>query len=70
MGKYRARDLVNGPTLVSWLRVPLAALFPFAVGSPWASVCVLAAAGLSDVLTAGSRVVRSWPPLPARSSTA
>ncbi len=50
VGKYRARDLVNGPTLVSWLRVPLAALFPFSVGHPWASVCVLGAAGLSDVL--------------------
>jgi cardiolipin synthase (CMP-forming) len=50
VGKYRARDLVNGPTLVSWLRVPLAALFPLSAGTPWASVCVLAAAGLSDVL--------------------
>lgn len=50
MGRYRARDLVNAPTLVSLLRFPLAALFPFVHESAPASLAVLAAAGLTDVL--------------------
>lgn len=50
MGRYRGRDLINGPTLVSWLRVPLAALFPLVFAAPWASAVVLAIAGLSDVV--------------------
>lgn len=50
MGRYRARDLVNAPTLVSLLRFPLGALFPFVHESAPASLAVLAAAGLTDVL--------------------
>lgn len=50
MGRYRARDLVNAPTLISWLRVPLAAAFPFTHPHPIASLAVLAAAGLTDVV--------------------
>lgn len=50
MGRYRARDLVNAPTLVSLLRFPLAALFPFVHESAPTSLVVLAAAGLTDVI--------------------
>lgn len=50
MGRYRARDLVNAPTLISWLRVPLAAAFPFTHHDPVASLVVLAAAGITDVV--------------------
>ncbi len=50
VGRYRARDLVNAPTLVSWLRVPLAAVFPLTLASPGRSLLVLGAAGLSDVV--------------------
>ncbi len=50
MGFYRARDLVNGPTLLSWVRLPLAALFPFVVAKPALATVVLAASALSDVL--------------------
>ena len=50
MGRYRARDLVNVPTLVSWLRLPLAVAFPFTLGMPAVCLGVLAAAALSDVL--------------------
>jgi phosphatidylglycerophosphate synthase len=50
VGRYRARDLLNAPTLISWLRVPLAAAFPFTYHSPIASLVLLAAAGLTDVI--------------------
>jgi CDP-diacylglycerol--glycerol-3-phosphate 3-phosphatidyltransferase/cardiolipin synthase len=50
MGIYRARDLLLVPSLVSLTRVPLAALFPWCLGSPVAAVGVLAVAGLSDVI--------------------
>jgi cardiolipin synthase len=50
MGVYRARDLVRIPGLLSLVRLPLAATFPFAVDRPLAAVAVLAAAAASDVL--------------------
>jgi cardiolipin synthase (CMP-forming) len=50
MGLYRARDLVRVPGLLSLSRVPLAALFPFALHRPLLALTILAAAGVSDVL--------------------
>lgn len=47
---FRARDLLLWPTLISALRLPLAALFPFALQRPAAALAVLLAAGASDVL--------------------
>lgn len=44
------RDLVSPPGLLSLVRVPLAAAFPFAVNEPFAGLSILAAAALSDVL--------------------
>lgn len=50
MGRYRAKDLVNAPTLLSLMRVPLAAVFPLTVEAPAMSLTVLGAAALTDVL--------------------
>jgi cardiolipin synthase (CMP-forming) len=50
MGHYRAADLLLLPSLVSLLRVPLAALFPFCVERPILALAVLAAAGATDVI--------------------
>ena len=50
MGLYRARDLLLPPSLISFVRVPLAATFPFVHDRPWLAFAVLAASGLSDVL--------------------
>lgn len=50
MGRYRARDLVNVPTLVSWLRLPLAAAFPFVRESVGGSLVVLGLAAGTDVV--------------------
>jgi phosphatidylglycerophosphate synthase len=50
VGKYRAADLVNAPTLLSLGRLPLAVLFPFTLERPALSIAVLAAAAASDVL--------------------
>jgi phosphatidylglycerophosphate synthase len=50
VGRYRAADLVNAPTLISFLRLPLAAVFPFTLGRPTLGIAVLAAAAGSDVL--------------------
>jgi phosphatidylglycerophosphate synthase len=50
VGRYRARDLVNAPTLVSLVRVPLAVAFPFVQGRTSLAFLVLATAGLSDVV--------------------
>jgi CDP-diacylglycerol--glycerol-3-phosphate 3-phosphatidyltransferase/cardiolipin synthase len=50
MGAYRARDLVLPPNLVSLVRVPLAALFPFTVEQPVLALGVLGLAGVSDVV--------------------
>jgi cardiolipin synthase len=40
----------NVPNLLSLLRVPLAVLFPFALGRPAAALLILVAAAVSDVL--------------------
>jgi CDP-diacylglycerol--glycerol-3-phosphate 3-phosphatidyltransferase/cardiolipin synthase len=50
VSRYRARDLVLVPSLLSMLRVPLAAAFPCVLTMPKAAFGVLAAAGLTDVL--------------------
>lgn len=50
MGLYRARDLLLPPSLISFVRVPLAAVFPFVHDRPWLAFAVLAASGFSDVL--------------------
>ena len=50
MGQYRASDAINGPSLISWARVPLAALFPFVVDDAVLATIVLFAAGASDVV--------------------
>ncbi len=50
MGRYRSRDLINAPTLVSWLRVPLAVAFPFSHRSPGLSLVILALAAMTDVV--------------------
>ncbi len=50
MGRYRAKDLLLLPGLVSLTRIPLAICFPFFVDhAPMASV-ILALAAVSDVL--------------------
>lgn len=41
---------MNGPSLISWARVPLAALFPFVVDDPLRATVVLFVAGASDVV--------------------
>ncbi|MFO0760605.1 MAG: CDP-alcohol phosphatidyltransferase family protein [Byssovorax sp.] len=46
----RAADLLRAPNLLSLARIPLGALFPFVSRSVPASLAVLAAAGLTDVL--------------------
>lgn len=50
MGRYRARDLLMVPGLLSLARVPLAAVFPWAVARPPWALVVLAAAAVSDLL--------------------
>lgn len=50
MGLYRARDLLLVPSLISFVRVPLAVAFPFAHDRPWLAFGVLVASGVSDVL--------------------
>lgn len=50
VSRYLARDLVRVPGLLSLLRIPLAASFPFVAGEPLAALAVLAAAGITDVL--------------------
>jgi len=50
MGGYRAGDLVRVPGLLSLVRIPLAAAFPFAMNWPAAALAILIAAGVSDVL--------------------
>ena len=44
------RDLVSPPGLLSLVRVPLAAAFPFAVHEPFAALSILVVAALTDVL--------------------
>jgi phosphatidylglycerophosphate synthase len=50
MGHYRAADAVAVPSLISWLRLPLAASFPLVVSTPILALVVLVVAGLTDVL--------------------
>lgn len=50
MPHYRLADLALWPNILSALRLPLAAAFPFVVEDPRAAVTVLVAAGLTDVL--------------------
>src|SRR5262245_31834574 len=50
MPAYRASDLTKLPNLVSLLRLPLAAAFPFVAHRPKAALVVLVAAGATDVL--------------------
>lgn len=50
MGRYRARDLLLPPSVVSLCRVPMAFAFPWVASDPWLALGLLAAAGASDVL--------------------
>jgi cardiolipin synthase len=50
VGRFRAKDLLLPPCLLSLVRVPLAIAFPLVVGRSAAALLVLAAAGVSDVL--------------------
>jgi cardiolipin synthase len=50
MGEFRATDLLLVPSLLSFVRVPLAVAFPFALPSRGASLAILVIAGVSDVL--------------------
>lgn len=50
MGRYRLQDLFNAPTLISLVRLPLAAAFPFVRESVPGSLVVLGLAGASDVV--------------------
>jgi CDP-diacylglycerol--glycerol-3-phosphate 3-phosphatidyltransferase/cardiolipin synthase len=50
MGRYRARDVLLVPSLLSLLRVPLAIAFWFAVDSAPLAMGILLAAGLTDVV--------------------
>jgi len=50
VGRYRARDLVLVPNLISLVRVPLAALFVGVAHRPLIALAVLALAGISDML--------------------
>ncbi|MFO0588302.1 MAG: CDP-alcohol phosphatidyltransferase family protein [Polyangiaceae bacterium] len=50
MGLYRARDLLLPPSLISFVRLPLAAVFPFVHARPWLAFGVMVASGFSDVL--------------------
>lgn len=50
MTGYRARDLLLVPGILSLLRVPLAAVFPFVVDRAPLAVLVIALAGITDVV--------------------
>lgn len=49
MGRYRARDLLLPPSLLSMARVPLAVAFVLWLNHPWVELAVLALAGATDV---------------------
>jgi cardiolipin synthase (CMP-forming) len=49
-GRYRARDVLLVPGLLSLARIPLAVCFAFASGNPTAALVVLVLAGCTDVL--------------------
>jgi cardiolipin synthase (CMP-forming) len=50
MGRYRARDLLLAPSLLSYLRVPLAAAFVRLVQHPRLALSMLLLAGVTDVV--------------------
>jgi cardiolipin synthase len=50
MGRYRGRDLVRVPGLLSLSRIPLAAAFPFVLHRPGFAFGILITAGLTDVM--------------------
>jgi len=50
MPQYRVADLGLVPNVLSMLRLPLAAVFPFVVNNAPLALAVLCAAGLTDVL--------------------
>lgn len=50
MPRYRLADLALLPNVLSALRLPLAAAFPFVVDNAHAALAVLLASGLTDVL--------------------
>ncbi len=50
MGRFRARDLLLVPSLLSMTRIPMAVAFPFVQPSRLGSLLIVSAAGLSDVL--------------------
>jgi len=50
VGRYRLRDLVNVPTLISLARLPLAATFPFVREHVVGSLVVLGVAAVTDVV--------------------
>ncbi|HWA70818.1 MAG TPA: CDP-alcohol phosphatidyltransferase family protein [Polyangiaceae bacterium] len=50
MGRYRARDLLLPPNLVSFLRLPLAVLFVYVVDEPQLALVTLFASGATDVV--------------------
>ncbi len=47
--RYSARDALSVPGLLSLVRVPLAACFPFVVERPWWALGVIGVSGLSDL---------------------
>jgi cardiolipin synthase (CMP-forming) len=49
VGEFRAKDLLLVPSLVSFVRIPLAVAFPFALPSRLLSLSILGVAGVSDV---------------------
>ncbi|MBI3204588.1 MAG: CDP-alcohol phosphatidyltransferase family protein [Myxococcales bacterium] len=49
MGRYRARDLLLPPSLLSLARAPLAGAFVLAMDHPWVELGVLTLAGATDV---------------------
>lgn len=50
MGRYRARDLILPPSLLSLARLPLSAAFVLALDHPWLALGVLALAGATDIV--------------------
>jgi cardiolipin synthase (CMP-forming) len=50
VANYQARDALGLPSIISWIRVPLAAAFPAVVDRPPAAMAILIAAAASDVL--------------------
>lgn len=49
MGVYRARDLLLPPSLISFVRIPLAIAFPFVHDKPLVALGLLVASAFSDM---------------------